>query len=225
MLLISVTMHDFHTHTFLSDGELLPIELIRRAVAMGHEAIAITDHASESNLNHIIERTAADCALAEEHYSIAAIPGVELTHVPPLAIERLAKKARVLGAEIVIVHGETIVEPVMEGTNAAAVEAEVDILAHPGLITREVAEKALESGVYLEITSRKGHCLTNGHVVRIAREAGAKMLINTDTHGPGDLINKDFARKVGFGAGLSSEEVDEVTETNTRALLAHLGRH
>ena len=34
---------DLHMHTFLSDGELLPIELARRAAVMNHEAIAFTD--------------------------------------------------------------------------------------------------------------------------------------------------------------------------------------
>ena len=28
-------MYDFHTHTFLSDGVLSPVELIRRALARG----------------------------------------------------------------------------------------------------------------------------------------------------------------------------------------------
>ncbi len=44
---------------------------------------------------------------------------------------RLSKE---LGAEIVVVHGETSVEPVAPGTNNASVElSDVDILAHPVL--------------------------------------------------------------------------------------------
>ena len=41
---------DLHMHTLCSDGELLPIELARRAKIMGHEAIAFTDHVDLSNL-------------------------------------------------------------------------------------------------------------------------------------------------------------------------------
>ena len=37
-------VYDFHTHTFLSDGVLSPMELIRRAHDKGYAAIAITDH-------------------------------------------------------------------------------------------------------------------------------------------------------------------------------------
>ncbi|HLE81453.1 MAG TPA: PHP domain-containing protein, partial [Dehalococcoidia bacterium] len=32
-------MYDFHTHTFLSDGVLSPIELIRRAHVKGYRVI------------------------------------------------------------------------------------------------------------------------------------------------------------------------------------------
>ena len=50
-------------------------------------------------------------------------------------IAPLSCRARALGAQIVLVHGETIVEPVPPGTNHQAIEAGVDILAHPGLIS------------------------------------------------------------------------------------------
>ncbi len=45
---------DLHTHSLISDGVLLPSELLRRAEALGHKALAITDHADASNLAHII---------------------------------------------------------------------------------------------------------------------------------------------------------------------------
>ena len=54
------------------------------------------------------------------------------------------------GAEIVVVHGETIVEPVIKGTNWSAVNCpEVDILAHPGLITVEEVEIAKYNDIAL----------------------------------------------------------------------------
>ncbi|SVC01854.1 uncharacterized protein METZ01_LOCUS254708, partial [marine metagenome] len=47
-------MYDFHTHTFLSDGVLSPIELIRRAIAIGYKTMAITDHVGPGNLEFVL---------------------------------------------------------------------------------------------------------------------------------------------------------------------------
>jgi histidinol phosphatase-like PHP family hydrolase len=122
----------------------------------------------------------------------------------------LTKKARKMGAMIVVAHGETLVEPVHPGTNRAAIEAKVDILAHPGLITREEAALAAKNGVYLEISTRKGHCLSNGHVAKMAEKAGAKLVIDTDTHEPGDLVTDEFARTVLLGAGITGKKADDI---------------
>ena len=150
---------DFHMHTAMSDGELLPMELIRRAAALDHRAIAITDHASFSNLDWIVKAVAADCKKVDA-WGIEAIPGVELTHVPVRYIDEAVRKARKTGAEIIIVHGETPVEPVERGTNNAALSnPEVDILAHPGMMTIDEAELAAKNDIILEITCRKGHSL------------------------------------------------------------------
>jgi histidinol phosphatase-like PHP family hydrolase len=109
-----------------------------------------------------------------------------------------------------VVHGETPVEPVCPGTNRAAIEAGVDILAHPGFISLEEAQLACEMGVCLEITSRSGHNITNGHVVRMAKASGARMVVDTDTHSPDDLIDTDRAIEIAFGAGLERGEAVQI---------------
>jgi putative hydrolase len=197
-------LFDFHTHTIHSDGSLLPIELIRRAAVRGHDAIAITDHASPGNLAALLETVAADCRLAEDHWEVRAIPGVELTHLPPAAIAEVAAEARRRGAELIVVHGETLVEPVPPGTNLAALRCpEVDILAHPGPLDVELAGLAARSGIFLELSAHRGHSLANGAVASVAREAGALLLVNSDAHGPDEILTEEFARKVATGAGLS----------------------
>jgi len=214
---------DFHTHTFFSDGILSPVELIRTGHLNGYNLIAVTDHASASTLERVIKEVKEDCRLAEEYWGIKVLAGVELTHVPAGAIGILARRARACGAEIVVVHGETIVEPVEAGTNRAAVNCpEVDILAHPGLITPEEAAAAKKNGVFLEITVRRGHSLTNGHVVNTARQTGAELVINSDAHTPGDLYTPELLEKVGFGAGLSRNELTRVIEEAPRKLLQKL---
>lgn len=200
-------MIDLHTHSIFSDGELIPSELIRRAKVAGYRAIAITDHGDQSNIDFVIPRIIKVCRKLSEAYDIIVVPGIELTHVPPIFIGELAKEVRSLGARIVLVHGETIAEPVAPGTNLAALHAEVDILAHPGLITAEEASLACEKGIFLEITTRRGHSLTNGHVLKTARLCGAKLVLNTDTHSPADIVSRDQAHNIARGSGMTEDEV------------------
>jgi histidinol phosphatase-like PHP family hydrolase len=202
-------MIDLHTHTVFSDGELIPSELVRRAEVLGYTTIGITDHADYTNIEHILY-CVSKVKYLEDVLDMRVLVGVELTHVPPSKIGPLAKLARKLGAEVVVVHGETPVEPVRPGTNRAAIEARVDILAHPGFITPEEAELARENNVCLEITSRSGHNITNGHVVRMAKLAGAKMVVDTDSHAPRDLINSKRAIEIAMGAGLALEEATAI---------------
>lgn len=218
-------LFDFHTHTIHSDGDLLPIELIRRAVVRGYDAIAITDHASPGNLAGLLEMVIADCRLAEDHWEVRAIPGVELTHLPPAAIAEAAAEARRRGAELIVVHGETPVEPVPPGTNLAALRCpEVDILAHPGPLDVELAGLAARSGIFLEVSAHRGHSLANGAVASVAREAGALLLVNSDAHRPDEILTEEFARKVAAGAGLSGEESEAALIANPQRLLDGLER-
>ena len=216
-------LFDFHTHTFLSDGVLLPIELIRRAIANGCTAIALTDHVSVSNYESVVDALVADCRLAEKHWEIRAIAGVELTHLPPQVIPTMAKSVRERGARLVVVHGETPAEPVAPETNLAAVSCpEVDILAHPGAIDLEVADLAAQNGVFLELSAHVGHCLGNGSVAAMARQADALLLVNSDAHEPDEVLTEDFARRVAAGAGLSEAECKQVLLSNPKQLLARI---
>lgn len=209
-------MIDLHTHTLFSDGELLPAELIRRADALGLKAIAMTDHMDMSNLDLAVPRLRRAAEELGPYHKVRVLAGAEITHVPPALIGSLVRQARELGAQVVVVHGETIVEPVLPGTNLAAIEAGVDVLAHPGLLSEEEARLAAQRGVALELSARKGHCLGNGRVAALARQFGAQLVVNTDTHAPGDLINRAQAERVALGAGLSPAEVAELFQASER---------
>ncbi len=212
-------LYDLHTHTILSDGEMLPIELIRRMAVTGYTTVAITDHVDASNTQSVISslnkvRESADL------FGVKLLCGVEITHVPPSQIAYLARLAKKEGADIVVVHGETPVEPVAPGTNHAACACEdVNVLAHPGLITPEDALLAVQNHVALEITSRGGHNRTNGHVARIAREAGCRIVIDSDAHAPHDILDKQAKFIVAKGAGLSETECRGALSLNVDKLL------
>lgn len=213
-------MIDFHTHSLLSDGDLLPSELVQRATEAGYLAIGITDHVDSGTLESTLAQITVSCIDIRPHSAIVPIPGVEITHVPPAMIADLASEARKLGAELVIAHGETVVEPVPPGTNRAALESRIDILAHPGLITAEEIKLAKKRGIFLEISARKGHCLANGHLVQLAKTLKALdlLVISSDAHSPGDLFTVERQQAVGLGAGLSPGELEVVLENASRLL-------
>jgi len=160
----------------------------------------------------------------KNNWDIEVIQGAEITHAPAEVIEKLASKAKKYGAQIVVVHGETLVEPVIEGTNLAAAKCpDVDILAHPGLITLEEAEIAKENDIALEISARKGHSLGNGHVAKVAMEVGTNLVVDTDTHAPNDLITYETAYKIAKGAGLPENVIPKILRDNPLRILKNKG--
>ena len=85
-------LYDLHTHSILSDGEMLPIELIRRMAVLGYSIVAITDHVDTSNTVPVI----ATLKLVQESarlFGVRLLCGVEITHVPPTQIAGLARQA------------------------------------------------------------------------------------------------------------------------------------
>jgi histidinol phosphatase-like PHP family hydrolase len=207
-------LYDLHTHTLLSDGEMLPIELVRRMAVLGYTIVAITDHVDVSNTTPVVE-TLIKVRESASLFGVRLLCGVEITHVPPSQIAALAQEAKRAGADIVVVHGETPVEPVASGTNhAACLCGDVDVLAHPGLITIGDARLAARNGVALELTSRAGHNRTNGYVAQVARQAGCRIVVNSDAHAPHDLLDERAKMVVAQGAGLTDAETTATISLN-----------
>ncbi|HWE60205.1 MAG TPA: histidinol phosphate phosphatase domain-containing protein [Chloroflexota bacterium] len=218
-------LYDFHCHTYLSDGELSPVELIRTACVQGYTALAITDHAGIGFLADRLRELRRDVDLATRYWPIEVVVGVELTHLPPEAIAEAAATARAGGAQLVVVHGETIVEPVPPGTNLAAVRcADVDVLGHPGLLSAEEARIAAANGVFVEISARRGHSLSNGRVAQYCLEAGARLIVDSDGHAPEDLLTEAHARRLALGAGVPEQLLPRILVEHPQQLLAQLRR-
>ncbi|MCL5985830.1 MAG: histidinol phosphate phosphatase domain-containing protein [Actinobacteria bacterium] len=215
---------DFHTHTVLSDGESIPIEVIRFSHVRGYRVIALTDHVSASNMTRVIDELKRDCSIAVKNWDILAIPGVEISNVPRNEVKGLAKKAKELGARIVVMHGESPIEKVEPGTNYEAVTCEhVDLLAHPGLITEEELRLAKSNGIFIELSSRKGHSMGNGHVAKYGLKIGVNFLVNSDSHKEDDMLVEGEQEKVILCAGLDKSLIHTITVENPNLLLKKLG--
>ena len=184
----------------------------------GYCLIAITDHADYSNIKQVAKSIVEFTQRWPKNSNIKVLPGVELTHLPPEQFKPMAALARKAGIKIIIAHGETPVEPVAKNTNHFALLADIDILAHPGLISDEDTQLAKKRGIFLEITSRKGHQQTNAHVIKQARKFGAKLILNHDSHTPEDIITPAELRQVGLDFGLTQDEIDKIY-TDVKVLL------
>ncbi len=215
-------MYSLHCHSLLSDGVLLPSEVAVRYLALGYRVIAITDHADYSNIDFVTHAILEFTAHWPKGSEIKVLPGIELTHLPIEQFKPLARYARKKGIKVIIGHGETLAEPVIKGTNRAALEADIDILAHPGLISEEDANLARKKGIFLEITSRKGHRDTNLHVAEQALKADARLILNIDSHSPEDVITPEELVKVAFAAALNHKEIDNIYKDVKVFLLAKI---
>ena len=86
----------------------------------------------------------------------------------------------------------------------------------------EEAQLAATNGIFLEISTRKGHCLTNGLVASLARQAGASLLLDSDAHSAHDLLTTSLTTAVAHGAGLDDTACKQMLSLNPRALLKSL---
>ena len=213
-------MIDLHTHTILSDGALVPAEHIRRAEVAGYRILGFADHVDLATIPVVMPQLLEAARRENELGRLEVLAGVELTHVRPEHIAEAVQMARKAGAQFVIVHGETIAEPVQEGTNRAAIEAGADILAHPGLISERDVRLAAERNVMLEISAKSGHCLCNGHVARLALAHGAQLIFGSDAHEPGQMVRREYAQSILAGAGLPPEAITQMFE-NAAAFARH----
>ncbi len=211
-------MYDLHTHSLLSDGELLPSEVAVHYAALGYKAIAITDHSDYSNIKTNLAAITEFARHWPKSSPIRVLPGIELTHLPLEQFKPLAALARKKGAQIIVAHGETSAEPVMPGTNRAALQSDIDILAHPGMITDDDIRLAVKRGIFLEVTARKGHRDCDAHVIARALELGAKLIINTDSHSPENIMPRSEVYKIVSEFGLTPDQIKRIEE-DTESLL------
>lgn len=218
--------YEFHSHSIFSDGSLLPAALVREAEVRGNIGLAITDHVDQSNIEEVLKALTKFEKETRGKLPIKFFPGAEVSYIAPKYIADYCKKARRLGAKVIVVHGESPSEQVYPGTNHAAVKEAglVDILAHPGSISEEDTILAAQNGVFLEITARRGHKEGNRHVAEMARQFQAKCVVDTDCHKETDLITQEQAYALCKEAGMTDEEALATVRDNPLELVKRIER-
>ena len=172
-------MTDFHI--ILHDGSSLREQgfscssALRYASLAGLRFAGLVLPSDGSNFSRLAELSKQVRRLSL-YANVEAWAGVELSHIPPALLPDAVMEAREAGAALVLVHGESIMDQVEEGTNFAAISAGADIVTHPGLIDAEAAVFAAEKGVALEFTSCPRHAFANAHTAAMALRHGAPLV-------------------------------------------------
>jgi DNA polymerase (family 10) len=188
---------DLHTHTTWSDGKDSLEAMVQAAVECGYAYYAICDHSQRLRGDLLHQQSEQIDALNDATKALQILKGIEVNIRPDgtldVADEELATRDWVVAS----VHSRFDHAPV-ERIFAAMESPYVDCIGHltnrkigkrsPSQVDIErVVEKALETGTFLEINSQPDRLdLTDVHA-RAAREAGLKLVIDSDGHEVGAL--------------------------------------
>jgi len=182
---------DLHTHTTWSDGKNTLEEMVGRAVEKGYEYYAVCDH-SHRLRGDLLERQSAAIDALQGQVPVRILKGIEVNIRADgrldVSDEELATRDWVVAS----VHSSF--DRDATGRVLSAMESPyVDCIGHltnrkigrrdPAPVDVErVIEKALETGTFLEINSQPDRLdLTDVHA-RAAREAGLRLVIDSDGH-------------------------------------------
>lgn len=232
---------DLHAHSTWSDGVMELEEMAAAARARGYQYMAVCDHSQSLRVANGLDverlrRQAHQIAdLNQEFDDFRLLSGIE---VDILADGSLDLPDDVLAERDVVVasihtgfrqEGERLTQRVLQ----AMQNEHVDIIGHPTgrLLGRrdpyeidmeQVIEMAAKTGTALEINSSPDRLDMNDIYARWAREAGVKVVINTDAHSLEEMDNMQLGVNVGRRAWL--EKKDVLNTWTGEELLAYLRR-
>ena len=208
---------DLHSHTTWSDGKATLEELVRAAQALGHEYIAICDHAQRLREARLEAQWQAIDALQPQVAPFRILKGIEVNIRTngelDVADDILAECDWVMAS----VHSSFDNDPT--GRLRCALESpHVDCIGHltsrkigkrgPSTIEVEkVVEKALETGTFLEINSQPDRLDLRDAHARLAGEAGLMLVVNSDAHSAGALRYVDLGVAQARRAWLTKEQI------------------
>ena len=232
---------DLHAHTNLTDGVNTLEEMAAAAKARGYEYLGISDHSPYLRVANGLSAENARLHLAEirefnrQDRGIRLLAGTECDILPDGTMDYpddlLGEFDYVIGA----VHSSfKMAQKEMTARVVRAMGNEhVDILAHPtarkigqrvgiALDMDRIAQAAADTGTVLEINAYPDRMDLNGAHARLAKEHGAKLIVDTDSHATEQL---GFMR-LGVGSARRGwlTKADVVNTMAYEDLLRFLGR-
>jgi DNA polymerase (family 10) len=184
---------DLHTHTHWSaDGKNTLEEMVRSAIARGYEYYAITDHSHYLREGRLEAQAKEIAAVQEAVAPFRLLRGVEVNIKADGTLDMPDEQLATLDWVVASVHAARQKNP-LERVFAAMENPYVDCIGHltgrklnkrpPVEIDMErVIEKALETKTFLEMNSQPDRLDLRDVHARAAREAGLKLVVNSDGH-------------------------------------------
>jgi DNA polymerase (family 10) len=182
---------DLHTHTTWSDGKDTLEAMVAEAIHLGYSYYAICDH-SHRLRDGLLEQQAEAIGRLATRVPIQLLKGVEVNIRVNGELDMA--DAELAGLDWVVASAHNSFDKDPTGRVLAAMENPyVDCIGHltgrkigrrsPAAVdVEQVIEKAIETGTFLEINSQPDRLdLTDVHA-RAAREAGLKLVIDSDAH-------------------------------------------
>jgi len=220
---------DLHTHTTWSDGKDSLEAMVDAAVSRGYDYYAICDHSQRLRGDLLLRQSEQIDALNELVKPLRILKGIEVNIRPDGSLDVDEEDLATRDWVVASVHSRFDHAPV-ERIFAAMESPYVDCVGHltnrkigkrsPSHVDIErVVEKALETGTFLEINSQPDRLdLTDVHA-RAAREAGLKLVIDSDGHEVGALDYVELGVGQARRAWLTK---DDVLNTRTWAQIQKL---
>ncbi len=197
---------DLQTQTSWTDGKNTIEEMVREAEKIGHEYIAITDHTKSLAMTggadeKKLERQMAEIDKLQKKFSnIKILKSAEVNIMRDGSLDiddKTLAKLDVVGAAVHSLFNLTKKEQTERIVHVMS-NPNVDILFHPtGRVINKrkpyevdieaIIKQAKRTGTILEIDGHPWRLDLKDEHIRLAREAGVKMVIDTDAHSVTEL--------------------------------------
>ncbi|HEV2593160.1 MAG TPA: DNA polymerase/3'-5' exonuclease PolX [Gaiellaceae bacterium] len=183
---------DLHTHTTWSDGKDTLEDMVATAIKKGYAYYAICDHSQRLRGDLLKQQHEAIDALNEIVKPLQILTGIEVNIRADGSLDVADEDLATLDWVVASVHSRFDDRPT-ERVLAAMESPYVDVIGHPTsrrigkrppstIDVERVIEKAIETGTFLEINSQPDRLDLSDVHARAAREAGLKLVIDSDGH-------------------------------------------
>ncbi len=217
---------DLHAHTDWSDGQHTLQEMVGAAIAEGLEYFAITDHSVSSVVANGLDRERLLEQIARIRELDAAVEDITVLAGSEVDIRRYGgldypdEVLEQLDIVVASVHSHfTLTEAEMTQRIVRAIENPfVNIIGHPtgrllgrrpmySVNLEEVIAAAAANKTVLEVNGSPNRLDLAPEFVRMAKEAGVLLAVNTDAHGIERLARRQSGLNVARRGWLTKDEV------------------